>query len=174
MNFQKLWKLVITIPMETSNWPHLWCHSDVRHGLLFHVPQYIKWLKSHFFSKVLFQIMFFFHVDIKQYATWDIFWLLPQGNRYLRENHKSLIIKYMAYEKVVLAPCHNLLTQLPIWNLHSLRDLNFKATITFLLLVRFLSNFHQFVLLIFSFPTQHFMTKVGFPFKGHKRSGHLN
>ena len=108
--------------------------------------------------------MFFFYVDIKQYATCDIFCLLPQGNRYLRENHKSLIIKYMAYEKVVLAIGHNLLTQLPIWNLHSLRDLNFKATITFLLLVRFLSNFHQSVLLIFSFPTQHFMTKVGFPF----------
>ena len=120
--------------------------------------------KISFFSKVLFQIMFFFYVDIKQYATCDIFCLLPQGNRYLRENHKSLIIKYMAYEKVVLAIGDNLLTQLPIWNLHSLRDLNFKATITFLLLVRFLSNFHQSVLLIFSFPTQHFMTKVGFPF----------
>ena len=138
-----------------------WCKA--RTTLPFTPIHTVKCLKFHFFSQI-FYFKIFFHEDIKQYATCVIFWLLPQGNRYLRENHKSLIIKYMAYEKVVLAIGHNLLTQLPIWNLHSLRDLNFKATITFLLLVRFLSNFHQSVLLIFSFPTQHFMTKVGFPF----------
>ena len=108
-----------------------------------------KMLKFILFSKVLLQIKFFFYEDITQYASYVIFWLLPQGNRHLWENHKFLIIKYTANGKVVPTTCHSLLPELPIWNLHSLSDLIFKTAITFLFLVQILSNFHHSVFLIF-------------------------